>query len=135
MDIPQGFDPGEGRSKREYTLLLHGNVYGQKQAAQVWYQHLVHPLEMKTGFTKSKVDDCIYYKGDIIYILYTDNSIFLGPIQEKIDAAIEDIKRADLNIIVKGDVKDFLDVKIEWLPNRQMKFSQPHLIDKVLQAL
>ena len=35
MDIPQGVDPAEGKSKRFYALVLHDNVYGQKQAAWV----------------------------------------------------------------------------------------------------
>ena len=33
MEIPCGYDLGEGKSKMDYALLLHGNVYGQKQAA------------------------------------------------------------------------------------------------------
>ena len=33
MEIPRGYDLGEGKSKTDYALLLLGNVYGQKQAA------------------------------------------------------------------------------------------------------
>ena len=33
MKIPRGYDLGEGKSKTDYALLLHSNVYGQKQAA------------------------------------------------------------------------------------------------------
>ena len=33
MEKPRGYDLGEGKSKTDYALLLHGNVYGQKQAA------------------------------------------------------------------------------------------------------
>ena len=40
MDIPCGFEMAEGLSKRDYALLLHGNVYGQKQAAHVWNKYL-----------------------------------------------------------------------------------------------
>ena len=40
MEIPHGYDLGEGKSKTDYALLLHGNVYGQKQAARVWYKYL-----------------------------------------------------------------------------------------------
>ena len=40
MDIPQGFDLGEGKSKSDYALLLHGYVYGQMEAGHVWYKHL-----------------------------------------------------------------------------------------------
>ena len=33
MEIPHGYDLGEGKSKTDYAVLLHRNVYGQKQAA------------------------------------------------------------------------------------------------------
>ena len=33
MEIPRGYGLGEGKSKMDYALLLHGNIYGQKQAA------------------------------------------------------------------------------------------------------
>ena len=67
----------------------------------------------RAGFTKSKIDDCILYKGNVIYVLYTEDSIFFGPTQKEIDACIEAIKAADLKITVKGDIKDFLGVSIK----------------------
>ena len=36
MDIPRGFEMAGGLSKTDYALLLHGNVYGQKQAAHIY---------------------------------------------------------------------------------------------------
>ena len=62
MEIPCGYDLEECKSKMDYALLLHGNVYGQKQAAQVWYKYLESRLVQQAGFTKLKIDDCIFYK-------------------------------------------------------------------------
>ena len=135
MEIPSGYDIGEGKSKKDYTLLLHGNVYGQKQAARVWYKYLESRLVQQAGFTKSKVDDCIFYQGNIMYILYTDDSVLFGPTQKEIDSCIEDIKAAGLKITVEGDMKDFLGVNIKRRSDGTTCFSQPHLIDKVLKAL
>ena len=92
---------------------MHGNVYGQKQAARVWYKYLESRLVQRAGFTKSKVDDCIFYKGNVIYVLYTDDSILFGPTQKEIDDCIKAIQAAGLKITVEGDIKDFLGVNIE----------------------
>ena len=42
---------------------------------------------------------------------------------------------AGLNITVEGDVQDFLGVNIERHDDGTITFSQPHLIDKILQTV
>ena len=134
-DIPRGFEMIDGLSTKDYALLLHGNVYGQKQAAHVWNKYLTKCLVTKAGFIQSRVDECVFYKGNVIYVLYTDDSILFAPTQKEVDNCIADIKAAGLNITVEGDVKDFLGVNIERHPDGTVKFSQPHLINKILKAL
>ena len=90
MNISHGFEMAEGLSKMDYALLLHGNVYGQKQAARVWNKYLTKCLVNQAGFVQSKVDDCIFYKGNVVYILYTDNSILSAPTQKEVDTCIAD---------------------------------------------
>ena len=51
--------------------------------------------------------------GNMIYILYTDDSILFGPTQKEIDDCIKAIQVAGLKITVEGDIKDFLGVNIE----------------------
>ena len=53
------------------------------------------------------------FSQNVIYILYTDDSILFGPTQKEIDSCIEAIKVAGLKITVEGDIKDFLGVNIE----------------------
>ena len=135
MDIPCGFEMAEGLSKTDYALLLHGNVYGQKQAAHVWNKYLTKCLVDKARIVQSKVDNCVFYKGNVIYLLYTDDSILFAPTQKEVDKCIADIQETGLNITVEGNVKDFLGVNIERRPDGTVKFSQPHLINKILKAL
>jgi hypothetical protein len=135
MKIPQGFDLGEGENPKEFVLKLHKNVYGQKQAGRVWNKYLVERLVNQVGFTQSKIDECVFYKGNVIYVLYTDDSILAGPNQEEIDRVIEQIKAAGLDITVEGDVQDFLGVHITRMADGKINFTQPHLIDKILKEL
>ena len=98
-------------------------------------KYLTKCLVNKAGFVQSKVDDCVFQKGTVIYVLYTDDSILFAPTQKEVDNCIADIHSTGLNITVEGNVKDFLGVNIERRPDGTVKFSQPHLINKILKAL
>ena len=75
MQIPQGVTIPHHNPK-DYVLKLKRNIYGQKQAARVWNQYLVSKLTSDAvGFTQSKYEECVFYKDDMIYVLYTDDSI------------------------------------------------------------
>jgi hypothetical protein len=112
MTILKGFEIEQGQNE-DYALKLHHNVYGQEKAGRVWNQHLTKILIEKLGFEQSKVDDCVSYKGQVMYILYTDDLILAGPDPKEIDQIIEDMQKAKLDITVKGDLQDFLGVNIE----------------------
>ena len=134
MKIPKGFELNYG-SPNEYVLKLKRNIYGQKQAGRVWNKYLEKKLIEEVGFTKSKVDECVFYKKNTMYILYTDDSILAGPNKNEIDEIIEEIKRAKLDITREGDIQDFLGINIQKKKNGDIKLSQPHLIDQILKDL
>ena len=134
MTIPKGFDVTNSK-KGEYVLQVHKNVYGQKQAGRVWNKFLVEKLINNLHFKQSKVDECVFYRGSTIYILYTDDSILAGPNQQEIDQIIIDLKEANLDITIEGDLQDFLGVNIERSSDGRIHLSQPHLIDQILHDL
>jgi hypothetical protein len=134
MEVPKGFEV-EGAEDREYVLQLHRNVYGQKQASRVWNKYLVDKLVNVLGFVQSKTDECVFYRGSVVYLLYTDDSILAGPDQKEINKVIKDLKKAKLDITVEGDIQDFLGVNIEKHKNGTIRLTQPHLIDAVLDDL
>ena len=116
-------------------LKLKQNVYGQPQSGRVWNNYLNEILTKKVGFVRSKVDECVYYRGNVMYVLYTDDSILAGPDKAEIDKAIEDIKAAKLNITVEGDLQDFLGVNINRKEDGTIHLTQPHLVDQILEEL
>jgi hypothetical protein len=103
MQIPSGFRIDDGET-RDFVLKIHRNIYGQKQAGRVWNKYLTDILVNKVGFHQSEVDDCVFYRGNVMYVLYTDDSILAGPDPTEIDRAIQDIKDAKLNITIEGDI-------------------------------
>jgi hypothetical protein len=133
MKIPRGYEVDNAQAD-EWVLRLKRNLYGQKQAGRVWNKHLVARLK-RIGFKQSQVDECLFFKDQIIYVLYTDDSILTGPSEQALNQVIEEIKGVGLDITVEGDVSDFLGVKIERLENGNINLTQPHLIDQILEAL
>jgi hypothetical protein len=89
---------------------------------------------------------CVYYKGNVVLLVYVDDGIFLAPNQDLIDTEIALILKdfidpktgklyRGLNITDEGDLSDYLGVKIERLPNGTIKLSQPHLIQQIMTTL
>jgi len=134
MKVPKGFEI-TGKNPDDYVLKLERNVYGQKQAGRVWNKYLERKLIHQVGFTQSKVDDCVFYRGSTMYVLYTDDSILAGPSKDEIENIITDIQKAGLEITREGDVQDFLGINIKKKKDGTIDLSQPHLIDQILKDL
>ena len=133
MKIPKGVNL-RNKSSDDYVLKLHKNTYGQKNAGRVWNKYLVNKLT-KIGFKQSKVDECVFYKGKVMYALYTDDSILAGPDPQEIDEVIAQMRKVKLDITIEGTLEDFLGVNIDRKPNGTIHLTQPHLIDSILKDL
>ena len=77
MKISKGYVIDEGNTD-DYVLQLNNNMYGQKQAGRVWNKFLIKKLT-SVGFTQSKYDECVFYRGKVLYVLYTDDTIITAP--------------------------------------------------------
>jgi hypothetical protein len=132
MEVPQGFE-FQG-SRKTHCLRLIKNLYGQKQAGRVWNQHL-HKGLIKMGFTQSKIDECVYFRGTTIFLCYVDDSILIDPRQEQIDRVIDEFKDLKYDVTDEGQLSDYLGVKIERRTDGTIKLTQPHLIDQILEDL
>ena len=134
MEIPKGFEVGSG-NKKDYALKIHRNIYGQKQAGRVWNKYLADKLINEVGFTQSKIDECLFYRGTTLYALYTDDSIIAGPNLDEINQVIKDIKLAKLDVTEEGTLEDFLGVNIDRKNDGSIHLTQPHLIEQILKDL
>ena len=136
MKIPAGVEIEGGLNVKDHVLKIHRNIYGQKQAGRVWNKYLVRKLVAKLGFKQSKVDECVFYRGNVLYVLYTDDSLIAEPDPDEIDQVIQELQnKAKLSITVEGDLADFLGVNIERKEDDTIHLSQPHLIDQILEDL
>jgi hypothetical protein len=96
---------------------------------------LTRKLIDELGFTQSKIDECVFYRGKTMYALYTDDSILAGPDEKEIEQIIINLQAAKLNITNEGDLEDFLGVQIERKKDGTIHLTQPHLIDQILKDM
>jgi hypothetical protein len=131
MELPKGIELSSGDSKT-HVLRLIKNLYGQKQAGRVWNQHLAKGPK-NAGFVVSRVDECVFYKGKTIFIVYVDNSILFGPDLKEIEQAMKNLDAQGFNLDMMGDVKDYLGINFEKNTDGRVKISQPQLIEQILK--
>jgi hypothetical protein len=89
---------------------------------------------IKLGFKPSEHDECVFYYGSTIFIVYTDDTTLLGPNKKEID---EIFKKLDdtFNIEDQGELSDYLGIKIVRNSDGIMEWSQPALIESILEDL
>jgi hypothetical protein len=60
----------------------------------------------------------------MIFVVYVDAGIFLGPKLKEIEGAMQDLTKAGYNLELMGDLKYYLDIHFEVLPAGRVKMSQ-----------
>ncbi|EJK50602.1 hypothetical protein THAOC_30362, partial [Thalassiosira oceanica] len=130
MKIPPGISTSFG-DKRDYVLKLNKNLYGQKQAGRVWNQFLVNKL-LKIGFEQSKVDECVFYRGSTIFIVYVDDGLVLDTNGNSLDGFVQELKDAELVVEDQGDPSDYVGVNISKDQYGYLDLTQRALIDSII---
>jgi hypothetical protein len=83
------------------------------------------------GFKPSLIDDCVFCRDDIIFMVYVDDGIFLGKDDGQIKAVIREIQGTGLNIEDQGHPADYVGVNIKKLRDGSYEFTQRALIDAI----
>jgi hypothetical protein len=113
MELPQGIQTATGNSK-DHVLQLLKNIYGQKQAGCVWNEYLVNKLD-SIGFKPFLIDSSVFYREDVIFMVYVDNGIFLGNNDTQLQDAIKELQGLGLNIKDQCHPADYVGVNISKL--------------------
>jgi hypothetical protein len=86
------------------------------------------------GFKPSNHDECVFYQGTTILIVYTDDTILLGPHKEEIDNLVKALAKM-FKTEDQGELSDYVGIKIERKPDGTMEWTQPPLIHSILHDL
>jgi hypothetical protein len=129
MDFPTGIHT-KHRNSKDHVLKLLANIYGQKQASCLWNNYLITKL-LEINFKQSIIDDCVFYRDDLIFIVYVDNGIFLGSSDEQLRSIINKLQNLKLSIEDQGHPADYVGVDIKKLKDGIIELSQRALIDSI----
>jgi hypothetical protein len=130
MELPTGIHT-KHKNSRDHVLKLLANIYRQKQAGRVWNSYLVTKLQ-EINFKQSLIDDCIFYRDNIIFIVYVDDGIFLGPSDQQLRDIINKLRNLKLSIEDQGHPTDYVGVSIKKLKNGVIELTQQALIDSII---
>lgn len=135
MELPTGMVGPDG-SRKGYILKLNKSLYGLKQASHNWFLYLCKALENR-GYIQSSVDKCVFYKDDIVLLIYVDDILIIGKDNDKVDAFKDSMKAGSENFIfTDGESLDcYLGVQIERLSNGTIKLFQPYLIERIIRIV
>ena len=90
MEIPKGFEIPGGNTKNCLKILK--NIYRQQQAGCIWSLQPKEGLQ-RCGFLQSDVDEYIFYKEQVIFMVYIDNAILLSPNNSYIDKSLNELRQ------------------------------------------
>ena len=113
-------------------LNLMRNVYGQKQAGNVWADFLSENL-FKIGFKRIKIDECMFYRGNIVFLVYVDDGIFFSLDRTSINNVIKELQYSKLKLEDKGYPADYVGVNIKNQGDRYYEFMQPALTQQIIE--
>jgi hypothetical protein len=126
MELPTGIHT-KHRNCKDHVLKLLANNYRQKQAGCVWNSYLVTKLR-EINFKQSLIDDPVFYRDDIILIVYIDDGIFLGSSDKQLCDIINKLCNLKLPIEDQGHLADCVGVSIKKLKNGVIELTQRALL-------
>ena len=76
IELPRDFKSDGGQD--DVVLKLKKSLYGQAEAARLWYEKLRNDL-LERGFVMIKVDPCLFMSKTLICVVYVDHCLFWSP--------------------------------------------------------
>jgi len=131
MQLPAGIEIIGGNSKTHCLKLLK-NLYGSKQAGKIWADYLANTL-IDSGFQRSLIDECVWYKDNLVFLVYVDDGIFVSLDNKDILTEIRYLTTVkNLQIEDQGHPNDYVGVNISTTKDGHFVFTQPVLIDSII---
>ena len=107
MKAPKGFEHLTGP-----VVELLRSIYGLKQAPRIFYLKLEKVL-LQMGFKQSRVDPCIYLKGDIRLLVYVDDLLVASPDLNDIEMVYAELSK-EFTVVRMGKPRYLLGCEIEY---------------------
>ncbi len=87
---------------------------------------------IELNFIQSKLEECVFYYRTTIFLVYTDDTILIGPNTKEIEKIIKMLSK-NFKIEDQGTLNDYLGVHIERKGDGTLEMTQPTLILSILK--
>ena len=132
--IPKGCEL-PGCNPKDWVLHVKRNIYGGKDSGPSLVPSIFKPSLSPLASKFLLMMNVVFYKGHAIYVLYTDDSILVGPDQQELDDILLEVKSTGLDITSEDGIDDFLGVTIDHKNDGTIHMTQKRLIQSILEDL
>lgn len=131
IHLPRGFHTA-GQAKT--CLRLKRSLYGISEAPRLWHEHLLKAL-LELGLKQCQHDQCLFYKANLLIVLYCDDAGLAAPEWKYIDEFIAALERKGFALTKEGSFSEFLGIKFtEDKQAGTITLTQKGLIKKIIAA-
>jgi hypothetical protein len=131
IHLPRGFRTA-GPAKT--CLHLIRSQYGISEAPQLWYEHLLKAL-LDIGLKQCQHDQCLFYKMNLLIVLYVDDAGIAAPEAKYIDEFISSLETKGFTLTKEGTFSKFLGIKFtENKDAGTITLTQRGLIKKIIST-
>ena len=133
MEIPKGveidLEPGWNET---HALNISKYLCGQKQTLRQ-FDHYVSKMLTKMDFQKLNIDECMFFKQYIIFIIYLDERIIFIKAHQHLIRYSNNLKK-EWKVEKKWNVPQFLGMKFT-KNEKEIKTKQINLIDQIIKDM
>ena len=126
-DLPNPLD----HLTKVYKLIK--NLYGLKDAGNTWFQHLESGL-VKRGWHPSSINKCLYFKDNMLLLVYVNDACIIFPDKSAIDKKIKSLQR-DYTLTNDDELQDYLGTLFIRNPNGSVTLTQPCMLARLFKLL
>ena len=102
-------------------------------ASDTWHQHVKKGI-LSIGFKQSKVDPCLFYKGNLLFILYVDDAVCLTPKEEDAKQVFADLQSKGYVLTDEGPLSAFLGLQVNKTKDG-IELAQPAFIERIIKQV
>jgi hypothetical protein len=85
-------------------------------------------------FKQSVIDECVFYRGTTMLLIYVDDGILSGTSTDEIQTIMHELGQL-FNVTNEGEIDAYLGVKISRPTSDTIELKQPHLIQQILDDM
>ena len=131
IHLPRGFRVA-GPAKT--CLRLKRSLYGISEAPRLWHEHLLKAL-LELELKQCQHDQCLFYKANLLIVLYVDDAGCAAPEMKYIDEFIAALESKGFSLTKEGSFSEFLGIKFtEDKQAGTITLTQKGLIKKIIAA-